>query len=355
MNYETRIVDSDDTIHMKSNERRIMSHEIQITEEQASFAYNKQHGDPWHKLGIAVDGNMTIDQAMNAANVNFTVTKEPIFAVVPDANNSLEIDGKVATVATYPDGTQVPLGVVGNTYEVVQNRSSLEVAYDIVGASRGDAYLDTIGALGKGGQLFAYLRLEDLIIDPVGINDTIESGLVISWSHDGTIAMTYLFSNIRVVCKNTLNMAVQGAKNVFRAKHTSSVEARLKQAQQVLGVSTAWSKSFKGQSENLLKVSYSEDRFQRVLNKVFPEPNQASERQKRNTQAVHTQVRGIFSNEKNSKNFGSNGWTMYNSIVEYLDHERDASLDDRLKATMTVGSWVEKKKIQSASTILALA
>jgi hypothetical protein len=104
-----------------------------------------------------------------------------------------------------------------------------------------------------------------------------------------------------------------------------------------------------------MKVSYSEDRFQRVLNKVFPEPNQASERQKRNTQAVHTQVRGIFSNEKNSKNFGSNGWTMYNSIVEYLDHERDASLDDRLKATMTVGSWVEKKKIQSASTILALA
>jgi phage/plasmid-like protein (TIGR03299 family) len=333
-----------------------MSHDIQVIKDKASFAFNQNHGDPWHQLGTAVEGNMTIDEAMRLANIDFIVKKRPIFASTSDDDSSnIEIDNKVATVAFYENGMVSNLGVVGKTYEVVQNRASLEVAYDIVGASKGDAYLDTVGALGNGGQLFAYLRLEDLIIDPVGINDQIENGLVISWSHDGTIAMTYLFSNIRVVCRNTLNMAVSGAKNVFRAKHTSSVDDRLKQAQQVLGVSTKWADSFKEESEKLLKVSYSEDRFQRVLNKVFPEPNQSTERQKRNTQAVHTQIRGIFSNERNSKNFGSNGWTMYNAMVEYLDHARDASVDDRLKATMTVGSWVEKKKVQAANTVLALA
>lgn len=333
-----------------------MVDDIQVIDNKASFAFNELYGDPWHRLGTAVKGNMTISQAMELANVDFIVKKEPIYASVNLGNKevAVEVDNKVATVAHYSNGDLRSLGVVGKTYEVVQNRASLEVAYDIVGAAKGDAYLDTIGALGDGGQLFAYLRLEDLIIDPVGINDTIENGLVISWSHDGTIAMTYLFSNVRVVCRNTLNMAISGAKNVFRAKHTSSVEGRLSQAQAALGVSTQWASSFSNQAEQLLKVDYSEDRFQRVLNKVFPEPTQATERQKRNSQAVHTQVRGIFSNERNSKNYGSNGWTMYNAIVEYLDHARDASEDDRLKATMTVGSWVEKKKVHAAAAVLNL-
>ena len=333
-----------------------MSHDIEITNNKASFAFNELNGDPWHKLGTAVKGNMTIDEALSLANINFTVNKEPIYALInTDSNPSyVPIDNKMATVAHYDHGESKSLGVVGQSYEIVQNRASLEVAYDIVGAAKGDAYLDTVGALGNGSQLFAYLKLEDLIIDPIGINDQIENGLVISWSHDGTIAMTYLFSNIRVVCKNTLNMAIRGAKNVFRAKHTSSVEGRLKQAQTALGISTEWSKAFNEQANELLKVSYSEDRFQKVLNKVFPEPTQATDRQKRNTQATHAQVRGIFSNERNSKNFGSNGWTMYNSIVEYLDHERDASEEDRLKATMTVGSWVEKKKIQAAGVLLGI-
>lgn len=326
-------------------------HDLQIKDGQASFAFNERYGDPWHKLGVAVDGNMTIEEAMTFSASDFTVTKEPLTAGVPA---TVPVEGKVATVATYPNGQQVALGVVGKGYEVVQNRASLEVAYEIVGASSGDAYIDTIGVLSSGAQLFAYVRLEDLIIDPTGINDQIENGLVLYWSHDGTVAMTYLFSNVRVVCRNTLNFALSGATNVFRAKHTASVEDRLKQAQSVLGVSTAWAKAFSQQAEELLAVQYSEDRFQRVLEKVFPDRSNATDRQKRNTEAIRSQVRATFANERNSKEFGANGWTMYNAIVEYLDHGRDAAEADRLAATMTVGSWVEKKKLAAAGAVLAL-
>ena len=331
-----------------------MAHDLQVIDGKASFAYNS-YQDPWHKLGTAVDGNMTIEQALTTANADFEVTKEPIFAqAATGTDKPIAIEGKVATVANYPSGTKTALGVVGDGYAVVQNKAALEVAYDIVGASKGDAYLDTLGVLGTGGQLFSYLRLEDLIVDPVGINDSIERGLVIFWSHDGSVAMTYAFSATRVVCRNTLNFALEGAKNVFRAKHTASVDARLRHAQSVLGVSTAWADSFKEQSEKLLSVSYSQDRFQRVLDTVLPAPKQATDRQKANTQAVHAQVRGTFANELNSKNFGTNGWTMYNSIVEYLDHQRNSAEQDRLTATMTPGSWVVKKKELAAKAILDL-
>ncbi|MGW8178863.1 MAG: DUF932 domain-containing protein [bacterium] len=335
-----------------------MAHDIQEIDGKASFAFNANYGDPWHRLGTPVDGNMTIEEALQAANADFTVTKEPIY-VHGVAGVPIEIKDKVATVATYDlgDGNhrQASLGVVGKTYAVVQNTHALEVAYDIVGASKGEAYLDTMGVLGEGAQLFSYLRLEDLIVDPVGINDKVERGLVIWWSHDGSVAMTYLFSATRVVCRNTLNFALSGARNVFRAKHTASVDARLKQAQSVLGVSTAWADAFSQQAEELLKVPYSEDRFQKVLKSVFPEPNNATDRQKENTQATHAQVRGLFANELNSQSFGTNGWTMYNSIVEYLDHQRNGSEKDRLNATMTPGSWVQKKKEAAAKAVLALA
>lgn len=338
--------DSSDTVY-------VMSHDLQIQNGKASFAYNQRVGDPWHRLGVPVDGNMTIPQALQASRADFTVEKLPLLAREP--SGLVYVPQRVATVATYTDGTKASLGVVGEGYQVVQNEAALEVAYSIVGASNGDAQVDTIGVLSGGAQLFSYLALDGLVIDPTGINDEIDRGLVIYWSHDGSVAMTYLFSAIRVVCRNTLSLALSGAKNVFRAKHTASVEKRLEGAQAVLGVSTQWASAFSKKAEELLKVSYTEDKFQKLLTQVFPEPHGATDRQKSNVKAIRTQVRGIFANERNSKNYGSNGWSMYNSIVEYLDHERDSSQEDLWKATMTPGSWVDKKKIEAASRILELA
>lgn len=334
-----------------------MSHDLEIRNGQASFAYNSTVGDPWHRLGTPMDGNMTIQEALVAAQADFTVTKEPLRAQVLRDNEItfVEVPGKIATVRDVPDTDELQvLGILGDGYGVVQNREALEAAYDIVGASDGEAYLDTLGVLGQGERLFSYLRLEDLIIDPVGINDKIERGLVIYWSHDGSIAMTYAFTDIRAVCKNTVQMGLSQAQRVFKAKHTSAVQDRMKQAQTVLGVSTVWAQKFKQQAEKMLAVPYSEQSFTRYLDRVFPKASANTDRKVRNIEGIHTQVRGIFANERNSKAYGANGWTMYNAVVEYLDHGRDATEAARMDATMTPGSWVEKRKLFAAEAVLAL-
>lgn len=334
-----------------------MSHDLEIRNGRVSFAFNKQYGDPWHMLGQPVDGNMTIEEALEASGANFTVTKQPLRATIPgETGSTIEVPGKMATVRTIP-GTEdfKSLGVVGEGYAVVQNEEALSHAYDIVGASDGSAYIDTIGVLGEGERLFAYVRLGDLIIDPVGINDHIERGLVVYWSHDGSIAMTYAFSDVRVVCRNTVQMALEGAQRVFKAKHTSAVKDRMQDAQRILGISTEWAKSFKARAERMLAIDYSEENWEKFVSRVFPEHSGMTDRQRRNVQATRTQVRGIFANERNSKGYGANGWTMYNSVVEYLDHGRDADLNNRLNATMTPGSWVEKLKLRASEEVLALA
>jgi phage/plasmid-like protein (TIGR03299 family) len=338
-----------------------MSHNLEQIDEQASFAYNVNAGDPWHRLGVPVDGEMTPQEALESARADYIVTKEPIFGHFQSNGTKVQVEDpdRRATMRQNPV-TNKPelLGVVGSGYVVVQNSDVMARAYDVVGASEDEAHVDTCGVLDGGRRFFSYINLGDLVIDPEGINDKIERGLAIYSSHDGTIAVTYAFTDIRVVCQNTVTAAVEGASRVFRAKHTTSVSDRMAEAQRVLGVSTEWAKQFSKMAEDMLGTAFTEDRFTKVLDQVFPLPHQPTERQKNNNSDVRSAVREIFYNDRNAKVAGKNGWSMYNSVVEYLDHGRaDVSEDKRLLATMDPRekSWVNTRKINAQKAVLALA
>ena len=334
-----------------------MSHELEIKDGEASFAYNKTNGDPWHRLGTPIDGAMTIDQALALAKADYRVVKMPLQAV-SSKGITVEVDDKMATVREDKQGgDRAVLGVVGTGYTVVQNKDILERAYTIVGASKDQAYLDTIGVLFDGKRFFAYLDLGDLIVDPVGINDKIKRGLVIYSSHDGSIAVTYAFSDIRVVCQNTVTMALEGANRVFRAKHTISVDDRMEEAQTILGVSTKWAEGFRKSAEKLLSVDYTDGRWDKVLQRTFPEPPNPTDRQKANANDVRERVDRVFHNERNAPLVGKNGWSMYNAIVEYIDHERVADEEYRLMATLDprADSWANQRKLRAQQSILSFA
>lgn len=342
-----------------------MSHDLETRDGKTSFAYVAKNGDPWHSLGTPIESYMTIDEALTVSRTDFTVEKRPLFAQADLTNYRgepimLGVPGKVATVRDIPgrSGEYQVLGVVGENYEVVQNRTVIERAYDVVGAADGDAYLDTAGALFQGQRVFYYIRLDDLVIDPIGINDRIERGLALYSSHDGTIAVTYAFTDIRAVCRNTITMGVNGASRIFRAKHTNSVDLRMQEADKILGVSADWAKAFRAKAEQLLAVPMPTERREKILEKVFPEPKGATERQKANVADKRTTVRGLYAGPTNSANYGENGWTMYNAIVEYLDHYRKGvSHEDRQTSIMEPrdNSWVNTQKIRAAELVLASA
>jgi len=332
-----------------------MSHELEIKDGAASFVFNKQYGDPWHRLGTAVDGNLSIDDALRECRGDYTVAMKPLFVEDSDGN-PVEVEKDRATYREI-DGSGKVLGIVGDKYTIVQNRTVLEKAYAVVGADENDAYLDTAGVLFDGRRFFAYLRLEDLVVDPEGINDKIERGLAIYSSHDGSIAVTYAFTDVRAVCNNTITFGIQKANRVFRAKHTNSVDDRIDEAQSILGVSTVWADSFAKEAEKLLGVKHTTGRFERVLDKVFPVSASATDRQKNNNEDIRIAVRSTFDNERNAQAVGKNGWSMYNSIVEYVDHGREANENDRLHATLDPRdkSWANERKLRAQSAVLALA
>lgn len=319
---------------------------------------------PWHRLGKAMAGLQTAEAMLAAAQADFDVALTKVIAVDDELNPLRNPDGSPvfisdsrATVRLNPDGTIDGLSTVGTRFVVQQNRDCLDRALAIVGASAGDAIVDTCGVLHDGREFFACLDLGALIIDPSGINDKIQRYLLVRNGHDGKTAITYANTSIRAVCKNTVIAGLKSANAVFTARHTRNAEAAIEDAAEVIKLSTMWATGFETIAKQLLSVSVpaGSQQLDKVINGVFPHKKDETDRQKKNIDDIHLLVRSLYVNDRNAGGYGFNGWSAYNAIGEYLDHYRDAKPTERAIASMDNNSWVTRKKSEAQSIILALA
>lgn len=341
-----------------------MSHELEIIDGQASFAYNRQNGNPWHRLGVAMDGLGTADEMLTAANADYTVSTAPIYILTPDGFQ--ESDTHKATIRPLGDNTQT-LGIVGSGYQVMQNREALMSALAIVGAAReerdadgvlsitgpGDAVVDTAGVLFGGRRFFAYIDLGTLVIDPAGINDRITRGLGVLTSHDGTMSLTYAMSNVRWVCNNTVTFGVASAQRVFRARHTENMTDRVAEARHVLGVSVGWAEKFTAAAEKLNATPGGHGLLERTINHVWPKDAADTDRKLANWEERFNQIVALYNGPTNAGGFGHTAWTALNAVGEYVDHFRCADADKMALAAINDGSVATAVKDRAEKFLLA--
>ena len=341
-----------------------MAHELERdVMGRAKMAYADRE-IPWHRLGQPMAGLQTAEAMLTAAQADFDVALTKVIAVDDDLNPLRNPDGSPvfisdsrATVRVNPDGTIDGLSTVGTRFVVQQNKDCLDRALAIVGASAGDAIVDTCGVLNDGREFFACLDLGALIIDPNGINDKIQRYLLVRNGHDGKTAITYANTSIRAVCKNTVVAGLGAASAVFTARHTRNAEAAIEDATEVLKLSTMWATGFESTAKQLLSVPVpaGSSALDKIISGVFPHKKNETDRQKKNVDDIHLLVRGLYINDKNAGGYGFNGWSAYNAVGEYLDHYRDARPEERAIASMDSNSWVSRKKAEAQSIILALA
>lgn len=340
-----------------------MAHNLEIKADgTAKFAYSDREA-PWHRLGKPMKGLQTMDAMLEAAEADYQVVLTKIAAVTDDGEFILDSNGKPviiedsrATIRANSDGTYDPLATVGNRYEVRQNREVLERALAVVGASKGDTVIDTCGVLKGGARFFSTIELGSLVIDPMGVNDKIARFLVVSTGHDGIWPIRYANTDIRAVCQNTVIMGLQNAERTFTARHTRNVDTALEDAQTVLRISTEWAKQFQATAEKMLAipVPQSSHAIDKVLQVCFPKKQDETDRQRKNRDENLSLVRSLYGNERNAGGFGYNGWSIYNTVVEYLDHWRDDDKVAMATASMDDNSWVTRKKMETQKAVLAL-
>lgn len=342
-----------------------MSHDLDSTRDgSARFAY-ADHTAPWHHLGTPMRGLQTIEPMLEAAHADFEVLVTRV-AAVDDTGNLIYgpdglpviIEDSRATVRRDIDGTYGGLTTVGTRFVPTQNRETLERALAVVGATAGDAVIDTVGVLRGGARFFASIDLGPLVLDPTGAADRIERYLLVFNGHDGKVPITYANTDLRAVCQNTVTMGLNRAARTFKARHTrNSVDFMVEDAREVLAISVDWAKEFKAMAESMMGIAVpqSSARLDRVLDAAFPVKSDASDLQKRNRDETVTLVKALYGNDKNIGKVGANGWAAYNAVVEYLDHYRPGTVAERAMTVMDDTSWVVKTKLATQQAVLALA
>jgi len=178
---------------------------------------------PWHLMGKQYSEAMTSEQAIEGAELDFFVLKEQL----------LRQDGSVAknAFATINTTNNRILGVVGARYEVIQNVRAFGFFDELVG--KGEAIYQTAGALGDGEKTWLLAKLPKSFEAISG--DKVEQYCMLYNSHDGSAPCSVMFTPIRVVCQNTLNMALgKGSTQIVKIRHTANAEDRLDEAGRIM-------------------------------------------------------------------------------------------------------------------------
>lgn len=183
---------------------------------------------PWHKRGVQFEDEFTSAEAIAAARLDYPVLKEQLYRLRPDLG--LGMTEPIEAWATINGHTQDVLGVVGDVYEVLQNREAFDF-FDILLKESGGK-LQTAGAIGKGEKVWMLAKLPEIFYPIAG--DGVEQYLLGTTSHDGTIKTEVRFTDIRVVCQNTFNLAMKGSRGVISLRHTTNMRQKLEMAAMVL-------------------------------------------------------------------------------------------------------------------------
>lgn len=292
-----------------------MSHEIE-TFEDGSAAFFSARELPWHRLGVVTENVLTAEEAIKAAQQDWLVEKMPIFTRLEDGTE-LPIADKFATVRQHAKKGAGVLGVVGSQYVPVQNHEAFEVL-DLIRDDSGAVY-ETAGSLYDGRRVFITMKLPNtLVFDGKGAEDKIDLYLLAMNSHDSSTSFTLAITPVRVVCRNTLAMALNGKRRMVNLKHTSNVKNRVTEARDALGLTFAYMEEFETQIQKLIKTEMSNSEFQKFIEKMYP-INEDSSKQVIRQEQVHQTLKELW-NAPTQDNIKGTRWAAYNSVVEYVDY-----------------------------------
>jgi phage/plasmid-like protein (TIGR03299 family) len=219
------------------------------------------------------------------------------------------------------------LGVVGQEYTPLQNSDAFAFFDPIVGEKA--AVYHTAGALGQGERIWLLAKLPDEI-RVIG-DDIAEKYLLLSNSHDGKSSVQIKFTPIRVVCENTLTMALRSGPTV-RAAHKKDLPQRLELARHLLGIVGKRFMEIEEEFKRMVAVQIDGARLQQYLERVFPDPERGADndRYEKTLREVRHDRAGaeyffVQGRGNAAKGVAGTLWAAYNGVAEYIDQPPDVT------------------------------
>lgn len=324
---------------------------------------NADRGEPWHRLGKRAEQAFTAQEALRLTNMDWDVELLPMVALKGEGDAQQVVHASNKWMVAYPDphngNALTALGYVGNRYNPVQNREAFAFMDGIVG-SIGGAHYDTAGFLRPPradgtvmAQVFLTIDLADagtVVLDPKGAADELQTKLFCMTSHDGSLALTMGESTTRIVCWNTQQMALRGARRMWRMKHTKNIEGRMDEARESMALVLTYVDEMHAAAEKLVRQEFSDKEFNKLINMVWKMPTDLdSERRKaQNVEKVHDDLRFCWKLSPTIENIAGTKWGAYQAVTEYLDWyapiKERRNADARRATNALVGPSAAKKQ-----------
>lgn len=300
-----------------------MGHGIEEIDGVIPFAFNAENGLPWHSLGQPLQGQVGKAEMQKAAGLDWEVVKTPLLTYgipgTPSASALFPVPGRMAISRVHEDGRFSPLATVGETYVPIQNEELFDFA-DALLATDGGIVFETAGALNGGRKVFVLAALPERAItidgDPQG---QVMPYLILSSGHDALTAFSAAPTPVRVVCKNTLNMAMAGAKDIYTIKHTVRALDYILEARNALKVNIE-------QLEELRKVSNALMKRRMTIKDVWAAtevliPSTAVEPEKaKKAIAQRESLVALYQNSANLTDVPMSAYRFVQAVAEYADH-----------------------------------
>ncbi|MDP3253099.1 MAG: DUF932 domain-containing protein [Hydrogenophaga sp.] len=312
---------------------------------------------PWHGLGHRLAAHQPLEVWAESAGMNWRIEESEVRFV---AGNGTDSKG-LGSIHAFPDqkvlyrsDTKAPLSVVSHRYEVVHPSQVLEFFRDLTEV--GGYELETAGVLKEGRKFWALARTGQSAV--LKGKDQVHGYLLLATACDGTLATTAQFTSVRVVCNNTLAIALGEGQGAVKVHHRSQFDAQAVKRQ--LGVAiSSWDffmVRMKAMAERKVTPDMAEAYFKRVLTYAAVNPS-GQPVTAVNDRALKA-VQELFTGRGKGSNLASasgTAWGLVNGVTEFIDHHRRARSEDHRRdaAWFGAGAALKQKAWDEAMKLVA--
>lgn len=261
---------------------------------------------PWHGLGTIVQEAPTSKDALHLAGLDWNVISNPIFTA-----EGKEIEGWKSNVR---DSDNTVLGIVSNKYKIVQNAEAFEFTDELISD---DVKYETAGSLRNGKQIWLLAKMPKVKV----VGDDVDPYVCFTNSHDGQGSIKVCMTPVRVVCNNTLNLALSNTRRCWTTRHVGDINSKLEEARRTLALANSYMEDLSVVGDRLANLTFNQSEVEQFVDLLFKVDDDASDRVKNNAQDMKDGFMYCYFAPDILK-FKDTAWGVVNAAADFAGHAR---------------------------------
>ena len=284
----------------------------QFTKE-ALTTMNEERKMYFANIGVDINNATNLENAIKIAGLDYEVVKKPLYYETTTEEGKAKAKLFPKMYATVRTDTNTPLGVVGEKYNILQNKEAFDFLDSLI---VGGAKFETAGTFRRNeAASFITISTDTIKI----LDDEIKPYILLTNSFDGTGSVRCMFTPTRVWCSNTLVLAMTNAVNKISIRHSKSLDVKMKEARHLLLANTEYLERLNEIAEKLATTAFSEQAFEALAKELFPIKEEDS-----NAVKVHNlaKVEALLTayRQPDLQNFNNTAWKAVQAASDFESH-----------------------------------